>query len=237
MLLLPLCLGAVSLAQTTVKNYYPVEMRKVDLSAETEKEINRQNELLSQKKLNEEERRELDVLLTRYGEVVESVWDVINGGCSWYCGGGNYKVTASSYLPQQNTVSYNSESANDLNYKTAWVEGKNGSGIGEFLKYFFRNGSQRFSRIIVSNGYMKSQEAWQNNNRVKKLRFSVNGKEWGIFNLEDSRTDQVFEVGEIGHSQNGSDLVLQFEILEVYRGKKFNDTAITEIYFDGDHHH
>jgi len=28
-------------------------------------------------------------------------------------------------------------------------------------------------------------------------------------------------------------LILKFEILEVYKGSKYNDTAITEIYFDG----
>ena len=34
-------------------------------------------------------------------------------------------------------------------------------------------------------------------------------------------------------SIDGSDLVLKFEIIEVYKGLKYNDTAITEIYFDG----
>ena len=84
---------------------------------------------------------------------------------------------------------------------------------------------------------MKSASSWQENNRVKKLEFYVNGQIRGIFNLQDSRTDQVFEVGQLEHSSDGSDLILKFEILEVYKGNKFDDTAITEIYFDGDHHH
>lgn len=50
---------------------------------------------------------------------------------------------------------------------------------------------------------------------------------------EDSRTDQVFEVGTLGHNKDGSDLVLKFEIMKVYKGSKYDHTAITEIYFDG----
>lgn len=80
---------------------------------------------------------------------------------------------------------------------------------------------------------MKSEAAWKNNNRVKKLKMSVNGKPFGIFNLEDSKSDQSFEVGKLGHNANGTDLVLKFEILEVYKGDKYNNTSITEIYFDG----
>ncbi len=61
----------------------------------------------------------------------------------------------------------------------------------------------------------------------------MNGKPFDILNLEDSKSDQTFDLGTFGHNKNGTDLVLKFEILEVYKGEKFNDTAITEIYFDG----
>ena len=80
---------------------------------------------------------------------------------------------------------------------------------------------------------MKSEETWKNNNRVKKLKLYVNGVPFGILNLKDSLTDQHFSVGTLGHNKNGTDLILKFEILEVYKGSKYNDTAITEIYFDG----
>ena len=61
----------------------------------------------------------------------------------------------------------------------------------------------------------------------------MNGTPYGILQLDDSRDDQVFEIGTLGHNKNGTDLILRFEILEVYKGDKYNDTAITEIYFDG----
>lgn len=219
-------------AQSILKNYFPKEIRTVDLSAGTQKEIERQNELLAKENKTEPEQKELEELLNKYGEVIHSIWDIIGGSCGWYCGGGNYAIKASDSLADTDGIRYGAESANDLSYETAWVTGKN-AGIGDHIEYYFENKSPRITRIIISNGYMKSEAAWQNNNRVKKLKLYVNGKVRGILNLEDNRTDQVFEVGTLGHNKNGSDLVLRFEILEVYKGDKYNDTAITEIYFDG----
>ena len=216
-------------AQSQIKNFYPKKVVKPDLSAKREKEINRQNELLQKKIPTASEQKELNILLEKYGEVVENAWDIIDSGCSWYCGGGNYKIKASSSLGD----SYKVEFANDLSYKTAWVEGKKDEGIGEYLEYYFKNDSPRITEIIISNGYMKSEETWKNNNRVKKIKLYVNGVPLGVLNLKDSRTDQHFSVGTLGHNKNGTDLILKFEILEVYKGSKYNDTAITEIYFDG----
>ena len=219
--------------QMTPKNFFPKEIRQVDLSSKKEAAINRQSELLQKDKLTKIEQVELDSLLEKYGEVVESIWNVIEGGCSWYCEGGNYSVKASSALQPEKGIVYKAENANDLSYKTAWVEGKDDEGIGEYLEYYFKNSSPRVTKIIISNGYMKSETAWKNNNRVKKLTLFVNGKIYGVLNLEDSRSDQVFDIGTFGRNKNGSDLILKFEILEIYKGDKFNDTAITEIYFDG----
>ena len=226
LLILALLYGGT--AQSQIKNFYPKKVVKPDLSAKREKDINRQNELLQKKTPTASEQKELNILLEKYGEVVENAWDIIDGGCSWYCGGGNYKIKASSSLND----SYKAEFANDLSYKTAWVEGKKDEGIGEYLEYYFKNDSPRITEIIISNGYMKSEETWKNNNRVKKLKLYVNGVPFGILNLKDSRTDQYFSVGTLGHNKNGTDLILKFEILEVYKGSKYNDTAITEIYFD-----
>ena len=227
LLILALLCGGT--AQSQIKNFYPKKVVKPDLSAKREKEINRQNELLQKKAPTASEQKELNILLEKYGEVVENAWDIIDGGCSWYCGGGNYKIKASSSLGD----SYKAEFANDLSYKTAWVEGKKDEGIGEYLEYYFKNDSPRITEIISSNGYMKSEETWKNNNRVKKLKLYVNDVPFGILNLKDSRTDQYFEIGTLGHNKNRTDLILKFEILEVYKGSKYNDTAITEIYFDG----
>ncbi|WP_196887383.1 NADase-type glycan-binding domain-containing protein [Aureivirga sp. CE67] len=220
-------------AQNNLKTFKPSKFFTPDLSSKTEKEIERQWELLKQKNLTDKENKELNKLLEKYGEVVTNVWEIEPSGCSWYCGGGNYKITASSELTSQNKNNYSAKSANDLSYKTAWVEGKKDSGIGEFLEYHFKNNSPRITTIIISNGYVKSDYAWKNNNRVKKLKLYINGEVFGILELEDSKANQYFEIGTFGHNKDGNDLVLKFEILGVYKGEKYDDTAITEIYFDG----
>lgn len=222
----------LSLAQQPL-NIYPTQTILPDLSNRTANNIKRQNELLHKQHLTPAEEEELDKLLLQYGETIESVWDIIGGGCSWYCGGGNYHIRASSELKPQNDIVYNARQANDLSYYTAWIEGKKDEGIGEYLEFHFRNQSPRITTIIISNGYMKSESSWRNNNRVKKLKLYINGRFSHILHLEDSRTDQFFEAGTLGHNLDGTDLILRFEIAEVYKGDLYNDTAITEIYFDG----
>ncbi|MGB1018657.1 MAG: hypothetical protein ACPGVH_06285, partial [Chitinophagales bacterium] len=72
-------------AQENLKEYNPVNTFSPDLSTKTENEIKRQYELLEKKNLTENEKIDLDILLKKYGEVVESVWDIINMECNWYC--------------------------------------------------------------------------------------------------------------------------------------------------------
>lgn len=236
-MLIGLCIGLLTLpgfSQNQLPVYEADSYSFPDLSQEAQDELARQYELLEKyDALNPKEKAELEGLLERYGETYTDIWSIDNGGCSWYCGGGNYKIEASSSLGSQGKNTYAPASANDLSYQTAWVEGKEGDGIGEYLEYHFKNNSPRITSVIVSNGYMKSDYAWENNNRVKALKFYVNGEAMGILKLSDTKSDQEFKLGTFGHNADGSDLVLRFEILEVYKGKKYSDTAISEIYFDG----
>lgn len=174
-------------------------------------------------------------------EIKDNVWDIVGSGCSWYCGGGAMDVTASSSLAGQGSNNYDAKNAHDLSFKNAWVEGVEGYGIGENLTYYFSPESPRVTEVIVVNGYVKSESAFVNNSRVKKLRVYYNDQAIGDLILEDVRAEQHFKLGTFGYSDR-DDLerlklkepwTLKFEILEVYKGAKFEDTAISEIYFDG----
>lgn len=69
----------------------------------------------------------------------------------------------------------------------------------------------------------------------------VDDKPYAILNLADSRQEQFFKFEPLGYGdredwnklQNKPWWAIKFEILEVYKGEKYDDTAITEIYFDG----
>lgn len=179
-----------------------------------------------------------------YSEVDEThkdYWATIGDGCSWYCGEGPKKVTASSYLKAQGANTYDAKNVHDLNYKNAWVEGVAGYGIGEYLEYAFSAAAPRVTDIIIANGFVKSQAAWTNNSRVKKLKMYVNNKPYAILNLKDERALQTFKVEPLGSAnredllklQGKPDWTLKFEIMEVYKGLKYDDTVIAELFFDG----
>lgn len=154
-----------------------------------------------------------------------------SGNCSWYCGGQIDSVTASSALADR----YAAEKAHDFSIVTAWVEGVEGNGVGEYLRYSFPGTCPRITTVLIHNGYVKNWEVWYDNARVKRLLMYYNDEPYAILNLQDTMGLQSFDVGVLGYEDKDSAPAwsIKFEILEVYPGKKYEDTAITEIYFDG----
>jgi len=192
----------------------------------------------SDEKLTEKERKFLETC----SEVDLGYYDAVGGGCSWYCAGGQDSLSGSSSLPSQKGNTYVADNAGDLSFETAWVEGAKGNGIGESVSYYFLPQSPRVTEIIIANGYVKTEKAWKENGRVKKLLFSLNGEPIAILELQDVRQEQSFTFGPIGYDREKYTidelkeqemLVFTFTILEVYPGSKYTDTAISEIYFDG----
>ncbi|MDD3459286.1 MAG: hypothetical protein PHO74_07410 [Weeksellaceae bacterium] len=192
---------------------------------------------IGREKLSAEDKEILDNCDATY----ENYWDVLEQGCSWYCGGGLDTISATSSLKPMNDIDYSPKNIHDLSYKTAWIEGVPGDGIGESITYHFPPHNPRITEIIVVNGYVKSPQAWRNNSRVKKLKMYVDNQAFAILNLEDSRQEQHFKFEPLGHRdrqdwgtfEKKPWWTIKFEILEVYKGDKYEDTAITEIYFDG----
>lgn len=172
-------------------------------------------------------------------------WDIIGDKCSFYCASGLGVQKATSELKPEHGIAYRASNAHDLSYKTAWIEGVPGYGIGESITYTFPPENPRITKVIIVNGYVKSDKAWKENSRVKKLKMYVNGKPYALLNLEDSKKEQIFNVETIGYSDRKDlatlkkkpEMIIKFEIADVYPGEKYDDTAITEIYFDGIDHH
>ena len=152
-------------------------------------------------------------------------------GCSWYCGGQIDSVTASSALADR----YAAEKTHDFSIVTAWVEGVEGNGVGEYIKYAFPGTCPRITTVLIHNGYVKNWDVWRDNGRVKKLLMYYSDEPYAILNLQDTMGLQSFDVGVLGYEDKDSAPAwsIKFEILEVYPGKKYEDSAITEIYFDG----
>lgn len=246
---LSLVIISISLSvHAQLKELNPTSVEPLNLSAEGEKQFNDDKKAfaaISEKLQNDVDYEKLPAnekaIMNRVDETMEDYWDIIGGGCSWYCGGGPQDVTASSALSGQGQNTYSSENAHDLNYKTAWVEGVSGYGIGQYLLYKFSPQAARINEIIIVNGYAKSETAWKNNSRVKHLKMYVNDKPYAILSLEDARANQHFKIEPIGNSDRADfnklktlpAWTIKFEIMDVYKGAQYDDVAITEIYFDG----
>ena len=199
-------------------------------------------DLESQKKNWDNLTKEELKLFEKYDQTYYSMWDVIGDGCSWYCGAGDYKVKTSSHLESQGDNSYEGNNISDFSYKTAWVEGKKGYGIGEFIEFSFVPEHPRITTIKIANGYVKSRKSWKNNSRVKKLKIFINDSIYGIINLKDVYSLQsIYLKNPVGYPprddfenfQSIPNWKIKFEILEVYKGDKYDDTVISEIFFDG----
>ena len=181
-------------------------------------------------------------LIEKYNETYNSMWDVEGGGCSWYCGAGAYSVNSSSYLKSQKVNTYRVSNIKDFSYQTSWVEGVDGYGIGEYIEFVFDPEHPRITVIKIANGYIKSKKVWKNNSRVKKFKMYLNNKVYAIINLKDIYSLQAIILEKpLGYSDRGdyeklkelSKWKIKFEIMEVYKGDKYSDTAITELFFDG----
>ena len=157
-------------------------------------------------------------------------------GCSWYCAPEWDTTYSSSNLKNIGAITYGADNAFDMNVSTAWVEGVKGDGIGETFSHSIKVGdTHQMASVEIYNGYCKDVTTWRNNNRVKELEMYVNGKNIGILHLADSYLGQRFSIGSF-YSINGK-LVVQFKIKSVYKGDKYDDTAISDILFDGKYSH
>jgi hypothetical protein len=160
-------------------------------------------------------------------------------GCSWYCGGSVKSINSSSELKENNGINYSPKNVHDFNKNTAWIEGKPDFGVGEFIEYCFDfsevkgyEGGLGINRILLANGYKKNKQIWKNNSRIKQMKVYLNNKPYAILNLLDSFEIQTIDIGEIKFPVN-KETKLKFEITQVYEGKKYKDTAISLLMFDG----
>lgn len=158
--------------------------------------------------------------------------EVYGWGCSWYCGGEVEAVEATSVRDSMLGSTYLPTQAADSRLSTAWVEGAEGDGIGERLTFTFSPHSWPVSEIKIVNGYAKNEKVWRANSRIRKLKVLHNGQWVYTLQLADIRDLQVFLLPDtLGTPSGKAPWTLSFEILEVYPGSKFSDTAITEILF------
>ena len=164
-------------------------------------------------------------------EIPGYVWGVCNHCISF----DDCNIHSSSNLQSQGTDNYIAKNIQDDDPTTAWVEGKNGYGIGEYIE---SKNVELFFSIVIFNGYQKSPKSFIENSRVKSLLVSENGIDRCIIRLKDEMGRQDVTVEDLGlkyysRSDNKPVSRLRFTIMEVYPGTKFKDVAISELFSSG----
>ena len=160
----------------------------------------------------------------------DDFWD----GCSVWCAVTDYAVwaEASSCLSE-------SRAAGNLiepDRGSAWVEGAEGNGVGEYVDVTRRYTvcdeayGVDFRGFCVVNGVADTAEAWAEYNRVEKLNVYMNGGFVGTFLLKDTMLPQYFDLTDCAlHADSAAETVFRFEIASVYPGGTGGDTALTGI--------
>ncbi len=132
----------------------------------------------------------------------------------------------SSYLASQGSNSYGPGNTQDGNPRTAWVEGVSGQGVGENFSIIF-DAPTHLSVLSIRNGYAKSERVYSRNSRVRSMRITGSNGKQANFTLRDtSDWQQIGTIADLGPIAWAN-----FEILDVYAGTHYQDTAITEIAF------
>ena len=204
-------------------NYTKAEQDYWENAMELLSKVN-SGELNYGEQMSKDDIKAIDSLEMMYGPMTEGV------GCSWYCGGGPYKITASSYLQEQGKNTNLPDNIHDFDLLTAWVPK---GTVGMKINFHFKPFAPRINEILLWNGYIKNVDLWRANSRVAKFKLYVNGKPKAILNLIDSTNAQSFKIATVQSTDSTKDLILTLEILEIYKGTKYSDVAISEVNFDG----
>jgi outer membrane protein assembly factor BamB len=135
------------------------------------------------------------------------------------------RATASSVL-EGNQTRYGAMNLIDKNSETAWAEGANGYGIDEWVQVE-RDGLVDIRKILISNGYHKSQETYNNNGRLRRFRLEFSQDRYIYYEVDEDKADSKHV--HITFDRPVSTDFIKLTILDVFKGSKYEDTCITDI--------
>ena len=124
--------------------------------------------------------------------------------------------------------SYGPSNLTDGDDSTAWVEGSDGQGVGDFVVLEFDT-ARAIRGLTIRNGYDKNPGIFAKNSRVKdiELRFSTGDSLQAT--LKDAPDSQQVELSSPVNAK-----WVELIIRSVYPGSKYSDTAINEIGVDAE---
>lgn len=145
------------------------------------------------------------------------------------------EVEGTSYLTEVlkgETVEYLPSNLGHYYFVPSWVEGVDGYGIGEKISFtsIWDNGGSR--RFYIINGFFSPEKPslFYDNGRVKSFHIKCFDR---YDNLVYECEKKIEDTGELQLIEFPVRCTkCEFEITDVYPGKKYEDTAITGIFVD-----
>ena len=132
---------------------------------------------------------------------------------------------ASSVLPgDEVTAYYGPNNVVDNDFTTAWNEGVDGGGIGEWVS-INANEPQRVSGVRIVNGYPKTGDIFKGNHRCRNVTISLSdGYEQHVTLKDAYREYQTFNFDR-AHDTT----FVRVRIDSIYQGARWDDTPICEL--------
>lgn len=130
---------------------------------------------------------------------------------------------ASSVLKPQGDNTYGYNHLTDEDPMTAWVEGSEGFGVGDWFDVVAS------SVNMMYNGYQSSISSWENNSRVKKFKVFKDGAPLCYLELMDQMGGQMFTLPGDEMMDLEKKHKYRLVIEDIYDGKKWPDVAISEV--------
>lgn len=179
-----------------------------------------------------------------HGEVAEVHGACLDTAPAWRAAA---TVAASSSL-EEGALRYLPAHTRDDSHRSAWCEGVEGHGVGEWIEYRFDEPVQ-IEAVHLFGGYFLDARRLESNNRLKKVRLEADGYAPLEVTLADPAAPTPGwqppasdpERSWFAQAQQWPAFLyteiqtqrLRITVLEVHPGSKHSDTCISEIRFTG----
>ncbi|MCX6850470.1 MAG: hypothetical protein NTY98_16240 [Verrucomicrobia bacterium] len=138
-----------------------------------------------------------------------------------------FTATASSFLKEADGTEHKPENVRSWLRSSAWVEGHPSDGVGEFITLTLKKPA-KVGRVRIVNGFARSRELYEANNRVMMLKVSVNdGKPFNVEVPDEFLQEERFWFDLPANSELVK--TVKLEIAAIYPGTTYRDTAISSV--------
>jgi hypothetical protein len=133
-----------------------------------------------------------------------------------------FSTDASSYIE-----GCSPENILDGDVETAWAEGAEGDGIGEWIK-LNADEAYEISGIEITNGIGQDEDMFYAYNRVKQIRIEFSDQTSVVAELKDGAYG-FYNYQRIELDKPVKTSSIKITILDIFQGKKYHDTCMADI--------